>query len=146
MDKVLGSLGVHRLQHRRSFLLRHWGSGKRRWRRRWWQWRRRRGGGRRVLVGSRLPRRVHMPMERTMRAMVWRVTGGKVAGGLGIVLLLSLLITRGSAAQPQGFAADLFTRVSDGKRYRQIMHIGPGSQPGSILVLTRHTAFEVDGR
>ena len=43
----------------------------------------------------------------------------------------------------ESLSPDLFAQVSEG-RYRQVMHIGPGSMPGSMLVLTRHDVQEFD--
>lgn len=47
----------------------------------------------------------------------------------------------GSEREP--LSPDVFASVSD-ERPRQVMHIGPGATPGSILVLTRRDAQEFD--
>ena len=40
---------------------------------------------------------------------------------------------------------EVFAEVNDGERHRQIMYIGPGSLPGSMLVLSRYSTQEFDG-
>ena len=63
-------------------------------------------------------------------------------------LALSMLMPPVGAAQSgtatkDTLSPELFVRVSD-ERFRAVMHIGPGSTPGSMLVLTTHDAQEFD--
>jgi hypothetical protein len=67
-----------------------------------------------------------------------------------VLSMLTALILAGAtpATQSSGTSADtlspdLFASVSD-ERYRQVMHIGPGTTPGSIRVLTRNDDQEFD--
>jgi hypothetical protein len=66
---------------------------------------------------------------------------------LSTLALVSLLashgVAQGGRSNGDALAPDLFATVSEGGS-RQVMHIGPGTAPGSILVLTRDDAQEFD--
>jgi hypothetical protein len=60
-----------------------------------------------------------------------------------LVLAGATAATQSSGTADDTLSPDLFTSVSD-ERLRQVMHIGPGSTPGSIRVLTRNDDQEFD--
>src|SRR5688500_18604520 len=60
-----------------------------------------------------------------------------------MVLTVLLSSAQSGGAKGDTLMPDLFVSVSE-ERYRQVMHIGPGTTPGSMLVLTGHDAQEFD--
>src|SRR5687768_1238850 len=60
-----------------------------------------------------------------------------------LVLAGATPATQGSGTSGDTLSPDLFASVSE-ERFRQVMHIGPGTTPGSIRVLTRNDDQEFD--